>query len=107
MPFKPKKKKLSFVKERKPFEREVNNFKLYNSHKWRKLRKMFLEKFPLCVACKKNGSIVKATVVDHIKRYVKGDDFYDENNWQPLCESCHNKKSGSEGGRRRGTGLKH
>ena len=65
----------------------------YN-RRWRKVRKMYLNKNPLCVECLKSGIITPATVVDHIEPH-KGDygKFWDEDNMQSLCESCHNRKT--------------
>jgi 5-methylcytosine-specific restriction protein A len=43
------------------------------------------------------GRLVKATVVDHIVPH-RGDVklFWDENNWQSLCKSCHDHKTMTE-----------
>ena len=67
----------------------------YNAE-WRRARKAFLQKHPLCVQCLKEGFITPATVVDHIIPH-RGDGklFWDENNWQPLCKDCHDQKTGS------------
>jgi len=65
----------------------------YNSRAWRKLRLYVLQYEPLCRTCKK-----VATVVDHIKPIRLGGSRMDEKNLQPLCASCHNKKSRSERG---------
>lgn len=64
----------------------------YRTARWRKERAQFLKENPQCVYC---GD--KATVVDHIIRH-RGDDylFWDKGNWQPLCQSCHTKKTISE-----------
>ncbi len=70
---------------------------LYNTGRWRTARSRFLKANPLCVRCKDNGTITPATVVDHIKPH-RGDKtlFWDENNWQSLCKSCHDKKTMTE-----------
>jgi 5-methylcytosine-specific restriction protein A len=70
--------------------------KMYN-YKWHKARTNFLIDHPLCIKCQKEGFIVSATVVDHIRPH-KGNLnlFWDENNWQPLCQRCHNKKTMEE-----------
>lgn len=41
--------------------------------------------------CELDGRIMAATVVDHIVPH-KGDQqlFWDQSNWQPLCERHHN-----------------
>lgn len=58
----------------------------YN-HEWRKARLAFLALHPSCALC-----FAPATVVDHITPH-RGDDalFWNPLNWQPLCESCHNR----------------
>jgi 5-methylcytosine-specific restriction protein A len=68
-------------------------------HKWRKAREIYLARHPLCVNCKNKKLIVSASVVDHIKPH-KGDDtlMWDEDNWQPLCKKCHDKKTASHDG---------
>ena len=63
---------------------------LYNSQRWRNLRKNFLDLNPLCVYCKQAGKIKPADVVDHIVPH-KGNLklFWDESNLQALCKTCH------------------
>ncbi len=65
--------------------------------RWQKARKAFLMEHPLCVECARQGRIVAATVVDHIIPH-RGNKalFWDRNNWQSLCKSCHDRKTGSE-----------
>ena len=62
----------------------------------RKARSLFLKAHPLCAECQKEGRLTPATVVDHIIPH-RGDQklFWDEANWQPLCEQHHNRKTGS------------
>lgn len=74
--------------------------KLYKTNHWQQLRQQVLMKQPLCVKCLKVKRITPATVVDHIKPH-KGDEtlFYDINNLQPLCKSCHDRKTAKEDGR--------
>lgn len=64
--------------------------------RWRKARAAFLQRNPLCAECRKNGVLTPATVVDHIIPH-RGDQklFWDEENWQPLCKNCHDRKTGS------------
>ena len=65
--------------------------------RWKKARIRFLKAHPLCEECKKQGRLVKATVVDHIVPH-RGDAklFWDEGNWQSLCKSCHDHKTMTE-----------
>lgn len=62
--------------------------------RWEKERLEYLDEHPLCADHQKRGYIVVAIVVDHIIPH-KGDKklFWDKDNWQPLCESCHNRKT--------------
>lgn len=66
-------------------------------HKWRKEREQYLTDHPLCVACESKGQLTAATVVDHIVPH-KGNDklFWSRSNWQPLCASCHSRKTATE-----------
>lgn len=68
--------------------------KFYHSTRWRKLRKYYITKNPLCVECKEKGRDEPARVVDHI---ISIRDNYSlrtkESNLQSLCTSHHNSKS--------------
>jgi 5-methylcytosine-specific restriction protein A len=77
-------------------ERASSTQRGYNG-KWRKLRKLYLSKHPLCVKCEQAGRLTPATVVDHITPH-RGNQalMWDENNWQALCKHCHDTKTGSE-----------
>lgn len=72
--------------------------KLYD-RKWRTYRVYFLIESPLCASCMKAGKVEPATVVDH-KTPHRGDIglFWDPLNHQPLCETCHNRKTATEDG---------
>lgn len=63
--------------------------------RWRKARAAFLQRNPLCNECIKHGRLTPATVVDHVIPH-RGDQklFWDEDNWQALCKSCHDRKTG-------------
>ena len=63
----------------------------YNTRRWRKARLAFIKNNPLCVVCNK-----LATVVDHIKPVRLGGEFWNSENWQSMCATCHNRKSGNE-----------
>lgn len=61
--------------------------------RWRAARLQYLKKHSLCVQCGASGRTVPAQVVDHVVAH-KGDQvlFWDQGNWQALCERCHNRK---------------
>lgn len=67
--------------------------------RWQKTRALFLQANPLCVQCEGYGVLAPADVVDHVTPH-RGDDalFWDEENWQPLCAKCHNRKTAMEDG---------
>ncbi len=67
--------------------------------RWRRARRMFLARYPLCKECQAEGKTVAAEVVDHIVPH-KGDYslFWDEKNWQPLCKRHHDIKTVKEDG---------
>lgn len=67
--------------------------------RWHKASKAFLAEHPLCAECKRQGIVAVATVTDHIVPH-KGDQdlFWDESNWQGLCDHCHNVKTAAEDG---------
>lgn len=76
----------------KPFAKRKQD-KRYWSVLWRKLRKAYLAQHPVCAVCE-----WPANVVDHVTPVTQGGAFYDVKNLQPLCTSCHNRKSARERG---------
>jgi 5-methylcytosine-specific restriction enzyme A len=75
-------------------KKDSNISYMYNNIEWRTSRETFLMVNPLCVQCKTAGRTEGATVVDHITPH-RGDTvlFWDIDNWQALCTSCHNSKT--------------
>lgn len=76
--------------------RTKNNSALYQTQRWRRYRKAYLLEHPLCIECAKKDEVKGADVLDHIKPIRLGGLQYDKANIQPLCNSCHNSKSGRE-----------
>jgi len=66
---------------------------------WDKMRLHYLRKHPLCVHCQALGRVAVATDLDHIIPH-KGDmaKFWDKDNLQGLCHSCHSIKTVTEDG---------
>ncbi len=78
--------------------------------RWDKASRAWRVRHPLCGdrrpdavrpdvwSCASRGTVQPGSVTDHIIPH-RGDQvlFWDPRNWQTLCESCHNRKSQSEG----------
>jgi 5-methylcytosine-specific restriction endonuclease McrA len=71
--------------------------KFYDSSAWRALRKLKLQRNPMCEICFAYGRLTEATIVDHI---VAVRDSYegrlDIENLQSVCLSCHSRKTRQE-----------
>src|SRR5579875_1851081 len=81
------------VKRSYDMNRESSSKRGYN-HRWRVARKHYLMRNHTCVSC---GQL--ATVIDHIIPHRGNQSlFWDMNNWQPLCKSCHDRKTATEDG---------
>ncbi|WP_158738638.1 HNH endonuclease signature motif containing protein [Alteribacillus sp. YIM 98480] len=67
--------------------------------RWRKARRYYLKRHPLCVHCLQENVYAPADVVDHITPH-RGEHelFWDEDNWQSLCTYHHNVKTAKEDG---------
>lgn len=64
--------------------------RMYDTARWRLMRRSFLNQHPLCTLCAQMGRDTAANTVDHIKPH-KGDPvlFWDWDNLQSLCAPCH------------------
>lgn len=89
---KPTKKQKDYSEKRK-IRRSI-----YDTKKWRDLRKAKLMQNPLCEKCFENGIITPAEDIHHIVSFVDITDnlrrleiAYDFNNLQSLCKKCHQK----------------
>jgi hypothetical protein len=94
----PSKKRFRKLTPDTPNQGRKERSKLYDTQRWREHRLHFLQSNPLCVHCSMKGKVTAANVVDHIIP-VRVDDsinFFDSDNHQSLCESCHNRKSQTE-----------
>lgn len=72
------------------------NRDVYDTQRWRKVRRLFLDANPLCYVCQAQQQIVEATVVDHHVPINDGADPWDESNWRPMCARHHNAKRATE-----------
>jgi 5-methylcytosine-specific restriction endonuclease McrA len=61
------------------------------------MRQAQLSRFPLCAACKHQGLIRAASVVDHVWPWrTIGLEAFRVNRLQSLCPDCHSVKTGLE-----------
>ena len=75
-----------------PERAKLNSF--YASPLWRRLSQRVRRTYPLCIMCTTHGLTVLADVVDHrLPVRTHWDRRYDKDNLQPLCHTCHNKKT--------------
>ena len=105
MPTLPKGKQRPWIPVRPSHMRDVDNSSFYNSRRWRSISKTFRKRNPLCVQCKRDGTITPSQCVDNIKpisQYGMGV-ATDIKNLQSLCTKCHNSKSGRESSEMRKT----
>lgn len=63
--------------------------RLYDTHRWRKLRGLLLRSNPLCKRCENMGIVKVASVIDHTIPARVYEDFYNTNNLVPVCIQCH------------------
>lgn len=63
--------------------------------RWRRIRKQVLAEDPLCCHCEARGRVTLATEVDHITPLSDGG-THERDNLQPLCKSCHSKKTAQD-----------
>ena len=70
----------------------------YEHPHWRHLRNQYIFANPLCKMCRDKNIIEKATEVDHIHGFKNRGQFFNYNNLQSLCKSCHSKKTHTAGG---------
>ena len=64
---------------------------------WNKARKMFLNENPLCIECMREGVTRAGTEVDHIiPHHGNYELFWDQSNWESLCNHHHSQKTMTE-----------
>lgn len=65
---------------------------------WKRIRDRHIAEHPLCEMSKKQGRIIPAEEVHHIKPLSQGG-THDENNLMSLCKECHSRITAKEGDR--------
>ncbi|MFP4365481.1 MAG: HNH endonuclease [Bacteroidales bacterium] len=92
MPTRPASIKRPWVKERETAGATSKDSR-YNSARWKKIRRIGLHREPYCAHCKDRDIVTEAVVRDHIKPVTQGGEFWNVENHQSLCISCHNRKT--------------
>lgn len=84
------------AKHKRPERNRQRTRTLHTGSKlWRNLRAVVLAQEPLCRECAKAQVLRAATQVDH----MDGDDSNNAmENLQPLCASCHSRKTAKQDG---------
>ena len=77
-------------------EDRVRSHALYHTSRWTKASRRYRELHPLCEECKREGITTAAEVVDHITPFPICKDFFDESNWQALCQRCNIEKGNKD-----------
>jgi 5-methylcytosine-specific restriction protein A len=67
------------------------------TYQWSKVRKMYLNEFPLCNDCEQVGKVTSATEVHHIKPIGEGGNN-ERDNLMSLCHVCHSRRTAKEQG---------
>lgn len=97
MPFIPKKQKQrAYQPKKKKFQRKADNSKFYNGSRWRKKRKLYINRHPFCEVCQLQNKVSEGKFLDHVIRIESGGAEYDDENLMIMCERHHNIKSGKE-----------
>ncbi|QDU62155.1 HNH endonuclease [Planctomycetes bacterium Pan216] len=68
--------------------------RFYQSKRWRRFRKWFLARQPLCIDCEAAGRLKEADQLHHVVKLK--DDWsrrLDPTNVVGLCRSCHSKRT--------------
>ena len=92
MTYKPKRLKYNRLKPKEK-KRESAAQRGYN-YRWQQIRIQYLINHPLCQCeeCLKNNRLTTANVIHHkIEHQGNYDLFWDQDNWMPMNNICHDK----------------
>ena len=65
---------------------------LYHSARWTRVSRAWRASHPLCANCRRQGRVTAGEVTDHIVPWPVCGDFFDDNNFQTLCQACNHDK---------------
>jgi len=69
---------------------------LYNSRRWKRMRRLQLEREPWCADCLARGYYTAATVVDHVIPHRGDETLFFTGKLQSLCKLHHDRKTARE-----------
>lgn len=69
---------------------------LYNSSRWKGMRRLQLIAFPWCAACLTVSIYAAATTADHVVPHRGDPELFYNGELQSLCFSCHSRKTAGE-----------
>lgn len=75
---------------------DTSEQQFYGSVLWKRFRDAYAAAHPICEECERNGRAVLMKLVDHIVAIKDGGARLSAANAQSLCQSCQNRKHGSE-----------
>lgn len=64
--------------------------------RWRRVRKRYASRNPMCEDCLAAGRAVPLDVVDHVIPLAAGGAAFDPRNLRSLCNPCHGKKTAQD-----------
>ena len=65
---------------------------LYHTARWTRLSRAWRAQHPLCAECLRAGRYTEGEVTDHIVPWPVCEDFWNESNFQTLCQKCNHDK---------------
>lgn len=71
------------------YQRDSDTSQRYG-REWRRIRARYIQAYPLCEQCDKEGRLTPAEEVHHILPIADGG-THDDDNLMALCKSCHSK----------------
>ena len=91
-------KRLKSTTINKDTNKELAQRYVYNTERWKRLRRYKLQNNPLCERCLELNKIEPAVQVHHMVRFMSGSNIeqikylgFDYSNLQSICKECHEK----------------
>ena len=80
-------------RERAQAEAKAERDAFYSSARWRRFRRWFLGRHPVCEDCLARGEVTPATIPHHVRERLDAPALaYVEGNLVALCSPCHTRR---------------